>query len=231
MNEARRSEAVGAPAWLRAAFWVCVVIAIAVVTRRLVALIHPSQGGPPQLAELDQAFASHAVITEMHIIPAAVFVVLAAVVLMRRSRSARVEGMFFGFGAVTGLTAYAMNRYAVGGWIERTAVLVFDTYFLVSLGCAFAWWRRGEYEAQRRWMVRAVVVLLGIATTRPVMGVFFATSPLTGMGPHQFFGIAFWIGFAINATVVEMWLRSRRRAQLRAAAVVHNLGAAVGRPN
>ena len=72
-------------------------------------------------------------------------------------------------------------------------------------------WRRGELDAQRRWTVRAVVVLLGIATTRPVMGVFFATSRLTGMGPHEFFGIAFWSGFAVNVVVVELWLRSRRR--------------------
>ena len=221
MSEVRRSaEGLGgrAPVWLRVGFWVCVVIAIAVVARRMVALLHPSQGGPPQLAELDQAFASHAGLTMAHIVPAAIFVVLAAVVLVARRRSEWVEWMFFVFGVITGVTAYAMNRYSVGGWIERTAVLVFDTYFLVSLGYAFAWWRRGDSEAQRRWTVRAVVVLLGIATTRPVMGVFFATSPLTGMGPHQFFGIAFWIGFAVNVVVVETWLRSRKRAKLRAAA-------------
>jgi len=28
-------------------------------------------------------------------------------------------------------------------------------------------------------MMRAIVILLGIATTRPVMGIFFATSHLT----------------------------------------------------
>ena len=216
MNEARRSaEGARAPAWLWAGFWVCIVIAIAVVARRMVALLHPSQGGPPQLAELDRAFASHAGLTMAHIVPAAVFVVLAAVVLAGRQRRAWVEWMFFVFGAITGLTAYAMSAYVVGGAIELSAVLVFDTYFLVSLGYAFAWWRRGDYERQRRWTVRAVVVLLGIATTRPVMGVFFATSPLTGMGPHQFFGIAFWIGFAVNVLVVETWLRSRKRAEMR----------------
>jgi hypothetical protein len=57
--------------------------------------------------------------------------------------------------------------------------------------------------------LRAIVVLLGIATTRPVMGVFFATSPLTHLTPHQFFGIAFWIGFSINTLAFELWIRSR----------------------
>ena len=30
---------------------------------------------------------------------------------------------------------------------------------------------------------------------QPAMGIFFATSRITHLGPHQFFGIAFWIGF------------------------------------
>ena len=59
-----------------------------------------------------------------------------------------------------------------------------------------------------RWMLRAVGILLGIATTRPVMGVFFATSRLTHLEPKQFFGIAFWIGFSINTIAIELWLRS-----------------------
>jgi hypothetical protein len=58
-------------------------------------------------------------------------------------------------------------------------------------------------------MTRAIAVLLGIATTRPVMGIFFATSRITHLAPEQFFGIAFWIGFSINTLIVELWLRSR----------------------
>ena len=60
-------------------------------------------------------------------------------------------------------------------------------------------------------MVRAVVILLGIATTRPVMGVFFATSRLTHWTPSQFFGVAFWIGFSFNTIGVELWLRAQDR--------------------
>jgi hypothetical protein len=62
-------------------------------------------------------------------------------------------------------------------------------------------------------MVRAIVVLLGIATTRPVMGVFFATSRVTHLTPVQFFGIAFWIGFSINLVAVEIWLRKRNQGE------------------
>jgi len=113
-----------------------------------------------------------------------------------------------------------MSSYAIGGWVERSAVLVFNTWFLLSLGRAY-WFRlRGEPSRKREWMTRAVGILLGIATTRPVMGVFFATSSRTHLGPSQFFGIAFWIGFSINTGVIELWLRSKRHAQL------HQQGAA-----
>ena len=68
--------------------------------------------------------------------------------------------------------------------------------------------RRGEAAAKKRWMLRAVAILLGIGSTRPVMGVFFATSRLTHLGAG-FFGVAFWIGFSINTVAIELWLRSR----------------------
>lgn len=202
------------PLWLLAGFWFCVVIAIGVVLRRLVELIRPSRGGPPQMASLDATFSSHAVLTATHIIPAAIFVLLSVAVLLRRTGGEWLEWLFFAFGAVTGATAYAMNSYAVGGWIERSAVLVFNTWFLLSLGRASWFGLRREPSRKREWMTRAVGILLGIATTRPVMGVFFATSSRTHLGPSQFFGIAFWIGFSINAGVVELWLHSKQRATL-----------------
>lgn len=49
--------------WLRAGFWACIVISVAVVLRRIVALAHPPHSAPPQLAALDAVFASHATLT------------------------------------------------------------------------------------------------------------------------------------------------------------------------
>jgi hypothetical protein len=123
-------------------------------------------------------------------------------------KSDTLEKAFFILGTTTGATAYGMSRYAVGGWLERSAVLVFDTLFLVSLAKAYAMRREGNTEKQRVWMIRAVAVLLGIASTRPVMAVFFATQRLSHLTPDKFFGIAFWIGFSINTVVIELWLRS-----------------------
>ena len=109
-----------------------------------------------------------------------------------------------------GITAYAMSANPVGGWVEQSAVFFFDSLFLFWLARGYWHKKRGESSLKRRSLLRAIAVLLGIATTRPVMGVFFATSRLTDLQPHQFFGIAFWIGFSINTVLVEIWLRSNR---------------------
>jgi hypothetical protein len=204
------------PVWLLVGFWVSAFIAIAAVLRRLFALLHPASGGPPQMVSLDVAFSSHALLTALHIVPASIFVILAAVVLLRSSVDDWLEQLFFAFGLITSITAYAMSSYSVGGVIELSAVLVFNTWFLFSLGRAF-WFRLERQPVRKRaWMTRAVGILLGIATTRPVMGVFFATSRLTHLTPNQFFGIAFWIGFSINAVIIELWLHSKQRARLTA---------------
>jgi hypothetical protein len=139
------------------------------------------------------------------------FVLLCPFVFLRRTGAAWAERLLFPLGAVVGLSAYAMSVYSVGGWVERSAVLLFNTLFLFSLARAYGYRRTGQHLLKRRWMTRAVAILLGIATTRPVMGAFFATSHLTHLEPRQFFGLAFWIGFSVNTILVEFWLHSTGR--------------------
>src|ERR1700704_4455971 len=89
--------------WLRIGFWACIVISVAVVLRGTVALAHPPQSAPPQLAVLDAAFASHAALTLAHIIPALAFVVLAPFVYLRRFADAVwPERVLFFLGIVVG---------------------------------------------------------------------------------------------------------------------------------
>ena len=194
--------------FVRTGLWVSIVIAVAAVIRRVVALIHPVTSGPPQMVALDAGFVSHKALTLAHILPALAFVVLIPFFYARRFARARwVERVLFPLGAIVGITAYAMSTDSIGGWLERLAVLFFNTLFMFSL--LRAWQLRGEQNRKLEWMTRAIGILLGIATTRPIMGIFFATSPLTHLTPSQFFGIAFWSGFSINTVAVEIWLRSR----------------------
>ena len=194
--------------WVRIGFWISIVIAVAAVVRRVVALVHPVTSGPPQMVGLDAVFISHKALTLAHIVPALAFVALTPFLYSRRfAGTLWVERFLLPLGAVVGITAYAMSiNSSIGGWLERSAVLLFNTLFLYSL--VRAWQSRRRPSLKMEWMTRAIGILLGIATTRPVMGVFFATSPLTHLQPSQFFGIAFWVGFSINTLAVEWWLRT-----------------------
>lgn len=200
------------PRWLRIGFWACLIIAVAAVIRRAVALLAPpSPHAPPQLAALDDWFSAHAALTWTHILCALVFVPLLPFLFWSRtSGSPALKRAFFSLGFVVAITAYAMSIHAVGGWVERSAVLLFDSLFVASLAAAWSFSRKGNIAQSQRWTLRAVAILLGIATTRPVMGVFFATAPLTHLTPHQFFGAAFWIGFSINTLAIEIWLHSHK---------------------
>jgi hypothetical protein len=200
----------GARRWLMVGFWVCTMIALAAAARRFIALIRPPGSGS-LMSGLDATFASRSTLTFAHIVPATAFVVLAPLVLFRASEKRWLERTLFLLGTIVGITAYALSVDAFGGWIERTAVLFFNSLFLFSLGRAILYGEAGAVIPMRRWLTRATGILLGIATTRPVMGVFFATSRLTHLQPNQFFGIAFWIGFSVNTIIVEMWLRAGRR--------------------
>jgi hypothetical protein len=222
-----------APLWLRIGFWTCVVIGAAAVIRRMFALASPAHNGPPQMAGIDDVFASHPVLTLSHIVPALLFVLLSPFAVFKRFAGLKwPERILFPLGAIVGLTAYAMAAYSIGGWTERAAIYLFDTLFLYSLARAFAHGQRGEAILKRRWLLRSIAVLLGVATARPVMGVFFATSPLTHLGPSQFFGIAMWIGFSINLLVFELWLhfanRRTRPANQLPAPMPHHPGRARG---
>jgi hypothetical protein len=51
-----------------------------------------------------------------------------------------------------GVTAYAMSKYSVGGWVERSAVLFFNISILFSLFPA--WHLHREPVLTLRWITR-----------------------------------------------------------------------------
>jgi hypothetical protein len=90
-----------------------------------------------------------------------------------------------------------------------------NSFFLFTLGRAFIYGQARAVIPMRRWLTRAVGILSGIATTRLVMGVFFATSRFTYLKPNQFFGPAFWIGFSLNMIMIEMWIRAGNHVSIK----------------
>lgn len=205
---------------LQSAMWAGMILLCAIgaaaVIRRTIALALPPGNAPPQLAALDAAFRQKAFFTLLHIVPALVLIVLVPFQfsLSFRSRHIRthrwIGRIIVGLGVVVGISALFLLRNPIGGSLEVSAILIFDAIFLVSLIKAFLHVRAGKIAQHREWMIRAMSVALGVATVRPIMGIFFATSRFSGLTPHEFFGMAFSLGFAATYVAGETWIRYTR---------------------
>jgi hypothetical protein len=193
-------------------------IAAAAVIHRMVALAFPLPNLPAPVAELDAAFAREPILILAHIIPALVFVVLVPFQFSARLRGRyphvhrAIGRILMILAAIVGLSALLLLRHPIGGITEVAAILFYDGLFLLAMAKAFVYARRRQIALHREWVIRGISVALGVATVRPIMGVFFATSRLTGLTPHDFFGIAFWTGFTLTYGFAEVWLRSSRPA-------------------
>jgi len=188
------------------------LVGVAAVTRRTLVLLWPdtftNRASPA--AALDAGFAKHLALTLVHILPGGLFLVLAPLQFMRSIREKHVTvhrwmgRMLVVCGLIIGASALVMSfRMNIGGPNETAATTLFAIVFLICLIKAFVHIRRKEVTRHREWMIRAYGVGLGVATTRPIVGAFFAFRRLT---PHEFFGIAFWLGFTITFLIAEAWV-------------------------
>jgi uncharacterized membrane protein len=208
---------------------ILVVIGIAVVVRRTVHLLPilingykpPTPASNPtvaQLVALDDVFARHPVLTLVHILPALVYLVLGPLQFShafrkRHLRWHRRNGrLLLICGMVVGISALAMSfgMPAIGGVNQAAATTLFAIFFLFALARAFRHIRRREIALHREWMIRAFSIGLAVATIRPIVAVFFATSRFSGLTPYEFFGTAFWIGFVLHLITAEAWIHWTR---------------------
>jgi hypothetical protein len=205
----------------RRVMWVSLIVLCviggAAAVRRMVALAYPAKNGPPPLIDLDALFVAKASLTLAHIVPALALVLLVPFQFSRRFRTRHLKAhrwigrVIMVLGLIVGVSGLALLEKPVGGAAEVTAILFFDALFLVSLTKAYVYARRRAIARHREWVIRAMSIAVGVATVRPIMGIFFATAPLTGMTPHDFFGIAFWIGLTLTWVAGEVWIRYKRR--------------------
>jgi len=231
---------------MRRVLWSAVVflafIGTAVAVRRMTTVVpvvlHGYRPPPPasnpvaaQFGALDDLFAHHPKLTLIHIVPGLLFMLLGPLqfsssIRARHLRWHRWSGrVFVACGFVIGITALIMSlgMPAIGGVNQAAATTLFGSYFLVALSRAFWLIRRREIAMHREWMIRAFSIGLAVATIRPIMGIFFATSRLSGLTPREFFGIAFWIGFTLHLMAAEAWIRATQspRRQFEAVREMH----------
>lgn len=201
------------------------LIGIAAAIRRALVLVLGVGADP---AAFEAGFAQHPVLTFVHIIPGTLFMVLGPLQFVPTIRARRVwqhrwSGRLFVAAAyVVGVSALVMSwQMSIGGAAETGATTVFALLFLFSLTKAFWHIRRKEVLQHREWMLRVFAIGLGVATTRPIVGAFFAAGALE---PREFFGIAFWLGFTLTALAGKFWINvTRTHAQVKTEPVVAGL--------
>jgi len=206
--------------WSRHRLWILFLllcaIGIAAAIRRTVALASMPVDGPSPFANLDEHFAGKAGMTLLHIVPSLLFLLLlplqfVSTIRRRFPRFHRWIGRtLMMVGALVGVSALWLSADPTGGAVEATATILFGCLFLFFL--VRAWWhiRNRRVELHREWAIRMAGLALGVATTLPIIAVFFATSRLTGLTPRQFFGPAMWIGFTVTYLAAEIWITKTR---------------------
>jgi Predicted membrane protein (DUF2306) len=200
--------------------WILTIILVtigllAAARRTYVLLGSPQEPRFAAAAAMDSGFAQHKALTVTPILPAALIMVLTPLQFIRRIRERHLAWHRWSgrlpviLGFVVGMSALVMSyTMAIGGANETAATTLFALLFLVFLTLGFWNIRQHRIARHREWMIRAFGVVLGIATTRPIVGVFLAAQKLS---PREFFGIAFWLGFTLTLLGAEAWIQHGRR--------------------
>jgi uncharacterized membrane protein len=216
---------------LRRALWSAVIflsfIGVAVAARRIVYLrpilangysspaVVVGSGGE-QFVHLDEVFARHPILTMIHIVPGLLFMILGPFQFSESIRARHLQWhrwngrIFMTIGFIIGVSALLMSftMQSIGGVNQAAATILFGFFFLFALSKALWHIRRRQVTLHRQWMIRAFAIGLAVATIRPIVGIFFATSRLSGLTPAQFFGTAFWIGFVLHLIAAEAWIHA-----------------------
>ena len=205
--------------------WTAVIllalIGLASGARRSIVLLKPSASSAPNnpAAALDAHFEDRRALTLAHVIPGMLFMVLGPLQFVRRLRERhpkwhRWSGRtFLAASLIIGVTGLRMGfGKTIGGIDEKAAIALFGSLFLISLAKALWHAMHTEFARHREWMIRGYAIGLAVATVRPIMGIFFATSAMRGHlpDPAQFFGAAFWLGFSLQTIAAEVWINYTR---------------------
>ncbi len=156
-------------------------------------------------------------ITLLHVLPAALFILLAPLQFSRRIRARHLRWHRWSGRALVALALpigvsglYFGLVMPFAGLLESSAIALFGALFLFAVGRAFFAIRAHDVERHREWMIRMFAVAIGVSVVRLVGSVWAA---ITLQGPETWFGYSVWIGFGVTVAAAELWIRRTRPAE------------------
>lgn len=212
MTRTDRRETWKSPRWWQLLVGALILtLLVSAVRRALVDVPNVAAGQAPD-AGPDRQYALHPALAYAHIALALPYLLLAPLQLSRSFRERhfsvhrRVGRAVVPLALVATAAAVAFGTlYPVGGVGESTASVVFGCWFGQCLVLAWRAIRSGDDVAHRRWMIRAFVTGLAVATIRVWIGVF---SAIGLFGWYGRFALGFWLAFLLHVAVGEWWLRT-----------------------
>lgn len=149
-------------------------------------------GRAAELARFDGRFASHPVVTLLHVAPGGLFLLLAPLQFVSRLRT-RHPGFHRWSGRLlvaSAATAASTGLYfglfvPFGGAGESVAIALFGGLLLHSLGKAVVAIRLRDVASHREWMIRAAALCLAVSSVRIVGAVLDLTLTTAGLPPDR----------------------------------------------
>lgn len=172
---------------------------------------------PAEVHRFDSRYAAHRVVALLHLVPGALFLLLAPLQFSPRIRERYIEfHRWSGRALLVAAFATAVSALCFGlfmpfaGWSEAAAIASFGALFLIALSRAFLAIRRHEVRLHREWMLRAFAIALGISTVRIVAAALDLALTPAGLTVGQIFALSLWIGWFATLGGAELWIRHTR---------------------
>ena len=167
--------------------------------------------------EFNRWFATHSILTLVHIGPGSLFLILGSFQFSSRIRTRylrfhRWSGRVVALAALpVGLSGLLLGAvFPFGGLLASSAIFLAGASFLLAVTRAFIAIRRHDVARHREWMIRMFSIGLGISTVRIVGLVLLPIIPTRSLELRT--GLSFWIGFALTFAFAEFWVRHTRRS-------------------
>ncbi|MEU4427756.1 DUF2306 domain-containing protein [Actinoplanes sp. NPDC024001] len=157
----------------------------------------------------------HDAVLVVHVLTAAVALVLGPVQFRARRRWHRAAGRVYLLAGVlpSAVTAIPVAIYS-GRPLTQVGLSVAAVLWLITAGLAYRAARRRDLTAHREWMMRNYALTFLAVTARVLVPLMMLAGLATGAGaaPETLIPVGQILGWVVNLAVVEVLIRRRRGA-------------------